>query len=96
MASASRRLCRSGAEVISLGRCHDLARARADYPHLVFQGNVDEEVLRGGTRAGGGGDAGLPGRGRRRHVVNLNHGVDRATPVANFEAFVDTVRASGR
>jgi uroporphyrinogen decarboxylase len=87
-------LCSSGADVISLGICHDLATARRDYPHLVFQGNVDEDILRTGTpeqvreatrrclEAGGG----------RRHIVNLNHGVDRATPVANFETFVRTVR----
>jgi uroporphyrinogen decarboxylase len=87
-------LAASGAEVISLGRCHDMAEARRKYPHLVFQGNVDEEILRNGTpqqvveatrkclAAGGG----------QRHIVNLNHGVDRATPVANFEAFVSTVK----
>jgi uroporphyrinogen decarboxylase len=84
------RMAASGADVVSLGQCHDLAAARRDYPQLTFQGNVDEELLRAGTpeqvaeatracvRAGGG----------RRHIVNLNHGVDRATPVANFEAFV--------
>lgn len=44
------RLVASGADVISLGRCHDLAAARRDYPNLVFQGNVDEEVLANGTR----------------------------------------------
>jgi uroporphyrinogen decarboxylase len=83
-------MAQSGAEVISLGTRHDLAAARRDYPDLVFQGNVDEELLRSGTSAqvaeatrrcvalGGG----------RRHIVNLNHGVDRATPVANFEAYV--------
>jgi uroporphyrinogen decarboxylase len=80
----------SGAGVVSLGKRHDLSAARRDYPQLVFQGNVDEEVLRGGTpeqvaeatrrcvAAGGG----------QRHIVNLNHGVDRETPVANFEAYV--------
>jgi uroporphyrinogen decarboxylase len=80
----------SGADVVSLGKRHDLAAARRDYPELVFQGNVDEAVLRSGTpeqvaeamrrcvAAGGG----------QRHIVNLNHGVDRATPVANFEAYV--------
>ena len=44
------RMCASGAEVISLGSMHDLAAARRDYPHLVFQGNVDEEILRGPER----------------------------------------------
>jgi len=83
-------LTQSGADVISLGKCHDLAAARRDYPQLVFQGNVDEELLRSGTpeqvsaatkrcREAGTG---------QRHVINLNHGVDRATPVANFEAYV--------
>ncbi len=80
----------SGADVISLGVRHDLAAARREYPNLVFQGNVDERVLRAGTRqqvvqatrhcvdAGGG----------QRHIVNLNHGVDRATPVENVVAFI--------
>jgi uroporphyrinogen decarboxylase len=83
-------MTRTGADVISLGTVHDLAQARRDYPHLVFQGNVDEDILRAGTpeqvaeatrrcvEAGGG----------QRHIVNLNHGVDRTTPVANFEAYL--------
>jgi uroporphyrinogen decarboxylase len=83
-------MAQSGADVISLGTSHDLAAARRDYPQLVLQGNVDEDILRSGTpdqvaeatrrclEAGGG----------RRHIVNLNHGVDRETPVANFEAYV--------
>jgi uroporphyrinogen decarboxylase len=87
-------LSSSGADVISLGVRHDLAAARRDFPHLVFQGNVNEAILRTGTpeqvaeatrqclRAGGG----------QRHIVNLNHGVDRTTPVANFEAFVRAVK----
>jgi uroporphyrinogen decarboxylase len=91
------RMCATGAEVISLGTRHDLAAARRDYPHLVFQGNVDEEVLRSGTpeqvteavracvRAGGG----------NRHIVNLNHGCDKDTPVANFEAYVRAVKEFG-
>jgi len=85
----------SGAEVISLGSRHDLAAVRAQHPHLVLQGNVDADLLRSGTpeqvaeatrrclRAGGG----------QRHILNLNHGVDKATPVANFEAFVRADRA---
>src|SRR5262249_15372065 len=41
----------SGADVVSLGVRHDLAAARRQFPGLVFQGNVDEEVLRSGTPA---------------------------------------------
>ena len=33
--------------------------------------------------------------GGQRHIVNLNHGCDKSTPVENFEAFVATVRCSG-
>src|SRR5262249_9060069 len=42
-------MANSGAEVISLGRSHDLAAARREYPELVFQGNVDEHLLRAGS-----------------------------------------------
>jgi uroporphyrinogen decarboxylase len=89
------RLTATGADIVSLGKRHDLAAARRDYPQLVFQGNVDEEVLAHGTheqvieatrkclREGGG----------RRHIVNLNHGCDKGTPVENFEAYVQAVKA---
>jgi uroporphyrinogen decarboxylase len=88
------RLTAAGADVVSLGRRHDLAAARRDYPELVFQGNVDEELLARGTpeevaaatlrclREGGG----------RRHIVNLNHGCDKQTRVENFEAYIRTVK----
>ncbi len=88
------KLCEAGAPVVSLGACHDLAQARSRWPGLVFQGNVRMEVLQKGTpeqvrqavreclRAGGG----------QRHILNLNHGVDRSTPPANFQAYVDAAR----
>jgi uroporphyrinogen decarboxylase len=84
----------SGADVISLGVRHDLAQARNQYPNLVFQGNVDEALLRTGTpeqvaeatrscvAAGGG----------RRHIVNLGHGCNRDMPVANFEAYLKAAK----
>lgn len=83
-------MTQSGADVISLGVSHDLAKARQDYPQLSFQGNVDEDLMRAGTpeqviaatkkclQAGGG----------QRHIVNLSHGCDRAMPLANFEAYI--------
>ena len=88
------KLCDAGAPVVSLGSCHDLVQARAKWPHLVFQGNVPMETLRNGSpqqvraavldclRAGGG----------RRHILNLNHGVDKSTPPANFQAYVEAAR----
>lgn len=88
-------MTQTGADAISLGRRHGLAAARKDYPQLVFQGNVNQELLKSGTpeqvtaavrrcvHEGGG----------HRHIVNLNHGVDKSTPVENFEAYV---RASQR
>jgi uroporphyrinogen decarboxylase len=86
----------SGADAVSLGTCHDLAAARAQYPHLVFQGNVAEELLHTGTpeQVAEATRRCLAAGGGRRHIVNLNHGVDRATPVANFQAYVDAVRAA--
>jgi uroporphyrinogen decarboxylase len=84
----------SGADVVSLGKRHDLAAARRDHPHLVFQGNVDEELLQTGTprQVAEATRACVQAGGGHRHIVNLNHGVDRNTPVANFEAFVRAAR----
>jgi uroporphyrinogen decarboxylase len=90
------RMTSSGATVVSLGVSHDLASARATYPELVFQGNVDEQILANDTseqvaratascvRQGGG----------RRHIVNLNHGMNRVTPIENFEAYVNAVKGA--
>lgn len=87
-------LASSGAEVISLGKCHSLMAARSAYPELVFQGNVDEEVLRTGIPADveAAVHACREAGGGFRHIVNLNHGVGKETPVANFEAYVRAAR----
>ena len=91
------KMVQTGADVISLGVRHDLRAAREAYPLLVFQGNVDEEVLRGGTpeEVAEATRACLRSGTHHRHIVNLNHGVDKATPVANFEAFIKTAREHG-
>ncbi len=88
------RMAASGAEVVSLGTGHDLAAARAKFPNLVFQGNVDEAVLRTGTpeQVESAVRACLAAGGGTRHIVNLNHGVGKETPVANFEAYVRAAR----
>jgi uroporphyrinogen decarboxylase len=88
------KMVRSGADVVSLGVRHDLAAARRDYPQVCFQGNVDEALLRTGTpeQVAAATRACVAAGGGRRHIVNLSHGVDRGTPVANFEAFVRAAR----
>ncbi len=86
-------MAQSGADVVSLGVRHDLAAARRDYPQLTFQGNVDEEILRTGSpeEVAAATRACVTAGTGQRHIVNLNHGVDRGTPVANFEAYVRAV-----
>ena len=89
-------MARSGADIISLGTTHDLARAREKYPHLVFQGNVDEELMRTGTpeQVAAATKRCIEQGGGRRHIVNLSHGCDRAMPVANFEAFIRAAKGA--
>lgn len=84
----------SGAEVIGLGVRHDLAAARLQYPHLVFQGNVSDDLMQTGTpdQVAAATRTCLAAGGGHRHIVNLSHGMDRASPVANFEAFVRTAK----
>lgn len=85
----------SGPTCISLGTQHDLAALRERHPSMVWQGNVDHELLvhggpddvRAATRAC------LAAGGGQRHVVNLDHGMDRSAKVENFAAFVETARA---
>jgi uroporphyrinogen decarboxylase len=88
------RMVDSGADVVSLGSSHDLAAARRLYPYMVFQGNVDQELLRRGTpdQVAQATRRCVAAGGSLRHIVNLNHGVDPATPVENFQAYIDAVR----
>lgn len=88
-------MTQSGCTAVSLGVRHDLRAARQQHPQLIFQGNVDEELLKSGTpeqvrqatrgclQAGGG----------QKHIVNLSHGVDRATPPQNFAAYVEAAKS---
>ncbi|MFO0808143.1 MAG: uroporphyrinogen decarboxylase family protein [Gemmataceae bacterium] len=83
-----------GADVVSLGVRHDLAAARAQYPHLVFQGNVSDDLVQTGTpeQVAEATRACVLAGGGHRHIVNLSHGMDRASPVENFAAFVQAAR----
>lgn len=89
------RMACTGADVISLGNRHDLAQARREYPDLVFQGNVSEDILRTGTPAEVEAAVRkcLSAGGGHKHILNLNHGVGKETPVANFEAYIRAAKA---
>ena len=87
-------MTQSGADVVSLGKSHDLAEAHRRCPTWFSRATSTTKLMRTGTpeevaaatgeciRAGGG----------RRHIVNLSHGMDRDVPVANFEVFIRTAK----
>jgi uroporphyrinogen decarboxylase len=83
-------MCESGAAVVSLGKRHDLAQAKADYPQLIFQGNVDDDLMERGSpeEVYAATKACLKAGGGQRHILNLSHGMDKSSPVANFEAYI--------
>ncbi len=85
----------SGADVLSVGSCVDLKEAMHRYGHRVaFQGNVNNHLLAQGpthkiveavqacVRAGGG----------RGHILNLNHGLLKNTPVDHVRCMIDAVQ----
>jgi len=87
----------SGADVLSVGSCVDLKEATRRYGHRVaFQGNVNNHLLAKGPtcdivqavksciRAGGG----------TGHILNLNHGLLKNTPVDHVRCMIDTARQS--
>lgn len=86
----------SGADVLSVGSCVDLADAKRRFgDRVAFQGNVDNQLLVTGSaaqidaaiadclRAGGG----------QGHILNLNHGLLQETPFENVQRFVTTAHA---
>jgi uroporphyrinogen decarboxylase len=88
------RMAQSGAKVVSLGTTHNLTKARREYPHLAFQGNVDHMLLVHGTleEVSQATHQCLMEGNRDRHILNLDHGMDRNARVENFEAFINTAK----
>ena len=87
----------SGANVLSVGRCVDLAQAKRSLGDKVaLQGNVDHDLLATGSgeqidsavfecmRAGG----------QQGHILNLCHGVLPKTPFENVKRFVEAAKSS--
>ena len=89
-------MLKSGADVLSVGKCIDLKEAQSHAAGKVaVQGNVDNCVLRDGTidditKAVG---KCLKRAGRVGHILNLNHGIHRDTPFENVKYFVEAAKA---
>ena len=91
-------LLKSGASVLSVGNCIDLAQAKKQSPEMIFQGNIDNKILADGTKE----EITQAVRkcfeqsGRKNHILNLNHGLLERTPYENVQHFVDIAKELGR
>ena len=91
-------MLQSGASVLSVGNCIDLAQAKKRDPKMIFQGNVDNQILADGTKE----EITQAVRkcfeqsGRKNHILNLNHGLLERTPFENVQHFVDVAKELGR
>ena len=88
-------MARSGADVLSVGTGVDIADASVRFGDTVaIQGNLDNRLVAGGTpdevqeavrkcvRAGG----------HTGHILNLNHGLLKETPVENVVRLIETCK----
>ena len=85
----------SGADVLSVGKCIDLGKARSFTDRTVaFQGNVDNDLLRDGTPADitAAVEVCLKQGEKIGHILNLSHGLHRDTPFENVKHFVNIAK----
>ncbi|MBF0237659.1 MAG: uroporphyrinogen decarboxylase [SAR324 cluster bacterium] len=91
-------MLQSGARVMSVGSCVQLDQAMAQsQPEIVFQGNVDNRLLMEGTHEDI--DAAIQQcfaqTQKKRHILNLNHGLLPQTPFENVTYFVEQAKKLG-
>ena len=87
----------SGANVLSVGTCVDLAEARRRLGHKVaFQGNVDNRLLVSGTldEIDAAVRACVRAGGHQGHILNLNHGLLKDTPLEHGRRVIETCQAT--
>ncbi len=88
-------MLKSGADVLSVGKCVDLAAAQKEAKgRVAFQGNVDNEILRAGTHDDiiDAVHRCLQSGGKTGHILNLSHGLYRDTPFENVKHFVKVAK----
>ncbi|WP_135664140.1 uroporphyrinogen decarboxylase [Halorhabdus rudnickae] len=90
-------LAATGADVVSLDWTVEMGAARDQLGDRPVQGNLDPsvlfadpEIVRERTREV------IEQAGPRGHILNLGHGVNKDTPVAAVEAFVETAKSIER
>lgn len=87
----------SGADVIGLDWTMDIDVARAELGSTPVQGNLDPAVLFGSQEDVREQTMSIIERaGPAGHILNLGHGVDKGTPVASVETFVETAKSIDR
>ena len=89
-------MAQTSANVLSVGRCVDLADARKQCGgRVALQGNVDNQVLRDGSldEVDAAVKRCLLAGDRTGHILNLNHGVLKDTPIDNVRRFIDTAKS---
>lgn len=85
----------SGADVLSVGKCVNLGKAKVlTNGTVAFQGNVDNDILRDGTPDDitTAVKACLKQIGKTGHILNLSHGLHRDTPFENVKHFVNIAK----
>ena len=88
-------MLKSGADVLSVGKCVDLSIAQREAKGKVaFQGNVDNSILRDGTcdDITTAVNNCLQAGGKVGHILNLSHGLHRDTPFENVKHFVKVAK----
>ena len=87
----------TGADVVGLDWSVEMAGAREELGETPVQGNLDPATLfatpdtvRERTREV------IDAAGSSGHILNLGHGVDKATPIEGVEAFVDCAKSISR
>jgi len=91
-------MLKSGASVLSVGSCIDLGCAQKKAPEMIFQGNVDNQILADRTKAEiiEAVQKCFEKSGRKNHILNLNHGLLERTPFENVQHFVKVAQEFGR
>ena len=90
-------MLQSGASVLSVGNCIDLATAKNLAPEMIFQGNIDNQILADGTKEEitYAVQKCFEQSGRKNHILNLNHGLLERTPFENVQHFVNVAKDLG-